>query len=214
MLSWSPGKGDRHLAQRINGVFSVELGIHHLLQVNAVEAAPDGGRDRVGRGERRLGHAGDDGLRDAGDEGAPFLDEGTDGGSDLRVMEADPEHVEGQEEQAAVALQLRLGQFESHPGEHHRVRVLGHGSAEADASRFPGSDQGLAPVLDGRHQEVFLGFEVVVRQPRRHAGFGRDVLHAGLVVAALDERAIGRVDDAFLRLIRHSANSAWPTLIG
>src|SRR5438552_16411378 len=51
-----------------------------------------------------------------------------------------------------------------------------------------------------------------MRQPWRHPGFGGDVLHAGLVVAALDQRAVGRVDDPLLRLIGHSASSPRPPL--
>src|SRR4030088_29358 len=100
-------------------------------------SGPPGG---AGRGEWRLARPGDAAPRDAGDEGPPFLDEGADGGCDLRVVEADAEHVEGQKEEDAIALQLLLGQFEPHSLEDHRVGVLRHRSAQADAGLFPGSD--------------------------------------------------------------------------
>ncbi len=61
----------------------------------------------------------------------------------------------------------------------------------------------LAPMLDRRHQQVLFGREVVVRQPWRDAGLGRNVLHRGLVVAAPDERTVGGVDDPVLGLIGH-----------
>jgi hypothetical protein len=63
-------------------------------------------------------------------------------------------------------------------------------------------------VLHGEEQELFLGAEVVLDQPQRHAGFGRDLAHPGSVQPARRSRPQQRVRDlppAFLVIdpLRH-----------
>ena len=60
-------------------------------------------------------------------------------------------------------------------------------------------------VVEPVPQHVCLGREVPVERSARDLGFARDVLHRGLVEAALDEKAEG--DD--LELSR--ASRGWPT---
>jgi hypothetical protein len=54
---------------------------------------------------------------------------------------------------------------------------------------------GSAGTLDGRDQEVFLGFEVVVDEAGGDASLTRDVLDRSLAIAGADERVIGAVQN-------------------
>jgi hypothetical protein len=53
----------------------------------------------------------------------------------------------------------------------------------------------LGQALHGGEQELFLGAEVVLHQPQRHPGLGRDLAHPGGVQASRGRRPHQRVRD-------------------
>ena len=171
-----------------------------------MQATPDARRDRVNGRHRRLGHARDHALRDAGDESPALVDKGPHRRGDLRIVQANPEHVEGQHKQLGIGLELVLGQLEAHPGEGHRIGIFRQRPGEVEPGPLPGAHHRFTAALDRRHQQVFLGLEVVVGQPGRDPRLGGDVLHRGLVVALPDQRPVGGVDDSVLGLIRHETS--------
>lgn len=94
-------------------------------------------------------------------------------------------------------------------GEEHAARALGRELDEEEVEaageralgveyvqlRFERGAQVLDHLIDGGDQEVFLGLEVMVHEPRREARRGRDALDGRVGDAVLQDRGAQTVDD-------------------
>lgn len=86
------------------------------------------------------------------------------------------------EEDAAVAVGRHLEKQEVEPARERALRI------EYVELRLDGIPCVLDDLIDGRDQEVFLGTEVVVHEPRRHPGSRGDALHRRAREPVLDDR--------------------------
>ena len=93
------------------------------------------------------------------------------------------------EQHAAIAVGRILDEQEVQAA---RERALGIEDVELGAERRP---RVLDDLIDGRDQEVFLGHEVMVHEPRRNAGFGGDALHRRVGDPVLENGRAQTFDD-------------------
>ena len=91
----------------------------------------------------------------------------------------------------------------------HAVREAGAGAAP-DGRRQLFLTHGDEPV-EQRDVDLLAAAEVVVHEPARDAGGVRDVLDRDLVVAALGEQRVGRVEDLFAALPGSRAGCTSPS---